>query len=180
MNNCPVCGGIIPEGVTSCPSCGAFLNNQNQAVNVQQQQVSTNNEGQVTLNQTAATQIADVQQNVVPVANQVMEQGIPDLSKSQVMDVQQQVAAQEQALIDAAKEQAQQTAPPQEEQDPNAPQAVSVEQIQGAVTNPNEKPVDYSEEAAKIKGGPSKFVITLVVVLVVGLAVFGALWFIGQ
>ena len=26
--NCPNCGGILPEGVTSCPSCGAFLNNQ--------------------------------------------------------------------------------------------------------------------------------------------------------
>ena len=54
-----------------------------------------------------------------------------------------------------------------------------MEQIHGAVTNPNEKVVDYSEEAKKIKSGPSKLVVVLAIVLVVGLVVFGGLWFLG-
>ena len=165
MNSCPVCGGIIPEGVTSCPSCGAFLNNQNQEKQPVAATVPVAPEQQV------------VSANIVS-SSEVMEPAIPDLTKSQVMNVQQQVAAQEQAKIDAQKAAMAQTAPPQEEkEDPNGPQHVSMEQIQGAVANPNEKPVDYSEEAKKIKSGPSKLVVVLAVVLIVGLAVFGAMWF---
>ena len=173
MSNCPVCGGIIPEGVTSCPSCGAFLNNQNQMNN---QAVAA-----TTVPDTPAQQVSDsnVLQNVAAAPENIAP-AIPDLSKSQVMDVHQQVAAQEQAKIDAQKAAMAETAPPQvEQQDPNVPQQVSMEQIQGAVTNPNEKVVDYSEEAKKIKSGPSKLVVVLAIVLVVGLVVFGGLWFLG-
>lgn len=173
MSNCPVCGGIIPEGVTSCPSCGAFLNNQNQVNN--QPVVATDVPGAPT------QQVSDpnvLQTVAAPTENMVPT--IPDLSKSQVMNVQQQVAAQEQAKIDAEKAAMAETAPPQvEQQDPNAPQQVSMEQIHGTVTNPNEKVVDYSEEAKKIKSGPSKLVVVLAIVLVVGLVVFGGLWFLG-
>ena len=166
MNNCPVCGGIIPEGVTSCPSCGAFLNKQNQ-----DNQAATSTVPVAPEQQVVASNV------VVPTEN--MEPAIPDLSKSQVMNVQQQVAEQEQAKIDAQKAATAETAPPQVEQDPSAPQTVSMEQIQGAVANPNEKPVDYSEEAKKIKSGPSKLIVVLAIVLVVGLVVFGGLWFLG-
>ena len=116
--NCPVCGGLVPAGVTSCPSCGSFLNNQmpmqNQMMGMQQGMVDPMQQyaqqpmqqGMVDPMQQYAQQpmqqgMVDpmqqyaqqpMQQGMVDpmqqYAQQPMQQGIPDMTQNQMMGMQ--------------------------------------------------------------------------------------------